>query len=212
MSDNVRVYEIAEEAGASSAEVVKKAKDLGIELKSAQSQVSFSDAEEIATYIMTGKSSKLKIKKKDKDKKTLSKKDEEAIKNKEEDSGIIKNKLEKPKNIEEQNISLKEDKDNNTSLSEISNESKSKSSTPSTPSKSPIRIIPKKRGLKIVKKLKPKIIHKPNIDINVNEENKQMKSLSEIFGSNNIKQNTSSTKEIKSKIKKDKKKPIQKDQ
>ncbi len=62
MSDNVRVYEIAEEAGASSNEVITKAKDLGIELKSPQSAVSFEDAEEIANYIMTGKSSKLEKK------------------------------------------------------------------------------------------------------------------------------------------------------
>ena len=59
MSDNVRVYEIAEEAGATSAEVITKAKDLSIELKSPQSTVSFEDAEEIANYIMKGKSSKL---------------------------------------------------------------------------------------------------------------------------------------------------------
>ena len=59
MSDNVRVYEIAEEAGASSNEVITKAKDLGVELKSPQSTVSFEDAEEIANYIMTGKSAKL---------------------------------------------------------------------------------------------------------------------------------------------------------
>ncbi len=48
MADNVRVYEIAEEAGASSSDVITKAKDLGIELKSPQSNVSFEDAEEIA--------------------------------------------------------------------------------------------------------------------------------------------------------------------
>ncbi|XPV52290.1 MAG: translation initiation factor IF-2 N-terminal domain-containing protein [Halarcobacter ebronensis] len=59
MSDKVRVYEIADEAGASSNEVISKAKDLGIELKSPQSAVSFEQAEEIANYIMTGKSSKL---------------------------------------------------------------------------------------------------------------------------------------------------------
>jgi len=58
MSDNVRVYEIAEEAGATSAEVIAKSRDLGIELKSPQSSVSFEDAEEIANYIMTGKSNK----------------------------------------------------------------------------------------------------------------------------------------------------------
>lgn len=59
MSDNVRVYEIAEESGATSTEVISKAKKLGIELKSPQSAVSFEDAEEIANFLMTGKSSRL---------------------------------------------------------------------------------------------------------------------------------------------------------
>jgi translation initiation factor IF-2 len=61
MLDKVRVYEIAEEAGATSAEVVEKAKDLGIELKSPQSAVSYEEAEEITNYIMTGKSKLLKV-------------------------------------------------------------------------------------------------------------------------------------------------------
>lgn len=59
MSDKVRVYEIAEEAGASSPEVISKAKDLGIHLKSPQSAVSFEEAEEITNYIMTGVNSRL---------------------------------------------------------------------------------------------------------------------------------------------------------
>jgi 5-methylcytosine-specific restriction enzyme B len=62
MSDKVRVYEIAEEIDATSAEVINKAKDLGFELKSPQSAVSFEDAEEITNYIMTGKSSKISSK------------------------------------------------------------------------------------------------------------------------------------------------------
>lgn len=60
MSDKVRVYEIAEESSSSSQEVIYKAKDLGFELKSPQSAVSFEDAEEIINYIMTGRSSKIK--------------------------------------------------------------------------------------------------------------------------------------------------------
>ena len=75
MSDKVRVYEIAEEAGASSQDVITKAKDLGIELKSPQSAVSFEDAEEIANYIMTGKSSKISDKSPSKIKKTIKKED-----------------------------------------------------------------------------------------------------------------------------------------
>jgi translation initiation factor IF-2 len=67
MDDKVRVYEIAEESGATSAEVISKAQELGMELKSVQSAVSFEDAEEIASYIMTGKSKLL-------EKKTVAKK------------------------------------------------------------------------------------------------------------------------------------------
>jgi 5-methylcytosine-specific restriction enzyme B len=62
MSDKVRVYEIAEESGATSAEVIAKAKDLGLKLTSPQSAVSFENAEEITNYIMTGKNPKLKVK------------------------------------------------------------------------------------------------------------------------------------------------------
>ena len=60
MEDKVRVFEIAEEAGSTSAEVIKKAADLEIVLKSPQSSVSFEQAEEIAGYIMTGTSKLLK--------------------------------------------------------------------------------------------------------------------------------------------------------
>ena len=65
MEDKVRVFEIAEEAGASSAEVIKKAADLKIVLKSTQSSVSYEEAEEIVSYIMTG-ISKLLITKEEK--------------------------------------------------------------------------------------------------------------------------------------------------
>ena len=78
MDDKVRVYEIAEEAGATSTEVMSKASYLGLELKSAQSSVSFEDAEEIASYIMTGKSKLLKKKAPTKPAVTKTKKSEEA--------------------------------------------------------------------------------------------------------------------------------------
>lgn len=59
MSDKVRVYEIAEEVGASSSDVIQKARQLGIELKSPQSAVSNIDAEEIANFLITGESNKV---------------------------------------------------------------------------------------------------------------------------------------------------------
>ncbi len=85
MEDKVRVYEIAEESGATSSEVISKAADLGLELKSVQSAVSFEDAEEIAKYIMTGKSKLLN--KKETVKTTTSKK--KAIKEISEDIGMV---------------------------------------------------------------------------------------------------------------------------
>ena len=39
---------------------MQKAKELGIDLKTAQATVSYEDAEEITQYIMTGKSSRIK--------------------------------------------------------------------------------------------------------------------------------------------------------
>ena len=63
MEDKVRVFEIAEEAGASSAKVIEKAAELAIVLKSPQSTVSFEQAEAITDYIVTGKSDLLANKK-----------------------------------------------------------------------------------------------------------------------------------------------------
>jgi len=54
MEDKVRVFEIAEEIGIDSSEVIEKAKDLNIIVKSPQSTVSFENVEAITEYIMTG--------------------------------------------------------------------------------------------------------------------------------------------------------------
>ncbi|MDX3960249.1 translation initiation factor IF-2 N-terminal domain-containing protein [Aliarcobacter skirrowii] len=59
MSDKVRVFEIAEEVGKTSVEVMQKAKELGIDLKTVQASVSYEEAEDILQYILTGKSSRL---------------------------------------------------------------------------------------------------------------------------------------------------------
>ncbi|MBI3874118.1 MAG: translation initiation factor IF-2 N-terminal domain-containing protein, partial [Arcobacter sp.] len=60
MEDKVSIREIAEESGATHAEVIAKAADLSIILKSPQSKLTFEQAEEIVNYIVTGKSNKLK--------------------------------------------------------------------------------------------------------------------------------------------------------
>ncbi len=221
MSDNVRVYEIAEEAGATSAEVITKAKDLSIELKSPQSTVSFEDAEEIANYIMTGKSSKLTkevTKKKPIIKKAVKKEEPKIEEEKAEKAPIEKevvlektvNKVEPKvevaseekvvsdkkvepiveakveKVVEETKVETKELLEDKITPPEVATEVKTKEENVITPNTK--KIIPKRRGLKIVKKKKPKPEIKDEIIHNISDASqpkKQMKSLSEILGGAN---------------------------
>jgi translation initiation factor IF-2 len=179
MSDNVRVYEIAEEAGANSNEVIAKAKDLGIDLKSPQSAVSFEDAEEIANYIMTGKSSRLVKKPVQKAKKSVQKKEV-----KEEIKTVDDSKVEEIKTVEKTDMSV--DKPESEEKKEDENKTKPLKSV------SPSKVVPKRRGLKIIKKKKPKL---ENVENNIEntpmsgnevQSKKAMKSLSEILGSNDV--------------------------
>ena len=55
MSDKVTVAEVAQEAGASSQEIIEKAANLGIELKNVKSTETFDQAEELVNYLVTGK-------------------------------------------------------------------------------------------------------------------------------------------------------------
>ncbi len=191
MSDNVRVYEIAEEAGASSTEVITKAKDLGIELKSPQSAVSFEDAEEIANYIMTGKSPKLAKKPAPKKVKKIVKK-EEKVEEKVETQPVQEQevKKEEPKVVEPKTVdSVKQEE-----VKPVVEEKAVEKTEPAPVETKEVienntkvkKIVPKRRGLKIIKKKKPRI-ETPTIDTQSSEAQpkKQMKSLSEILGSNN---------------------------
>lgn len=56
MIEKVRVHEIAKELGINSKDVLKKASELKIEAKSAQSSVSMEDADNLMNYIMSGDS------------------------------------------------------------------------------------------------------------------------------------------------------------
>ena len=207
MSDNVRVYEIAEEAGASSNDVIKKAKDLGIELKSPQSQTTVEDAEEIVNYIMTGKSKKLQAKKKVAKKEEPAKVEETevAVEEKKQEEPVVEKTtepekpkeeiakvVEKPKNIEEPSQVKTDDTQNvNDSLSVK-------------------KVIPKRRGLKIVKKKRPeeaKVVPKPEPIVQEPTLKKPMKSLSEILGGNNNQDNAQETQSSKPKAQKKKTPP-----
>ncbi len=54
MTEKVRVHEIAKELGIASKDVVKKASEIGIEIKAASSSVSMQEAESLMNYIMSG--------------------------------------------------------------------------------------------------------------------------------------------------------------
>lgn len=167
MSDKVRVYEIAEEAGASSSDVIAKAKDLSIELKSPQSAVSIEDAEEITNYIMTGKSSKLPVKAPVKVKKAVVAKVEEEKKEeiaatkveaKEVDKKAVPKKtaISKPKAVETP-ASPTEKIEEVKKVAEVKEEVAKK--TEDLNSDAPVikKIIPKEEGLKLLKRQSQKL-------------------------------------------------------
>ena len=214
MSDKVRVYEIAEEAGASSSDVIAKAKDLKIELKSPQSAVSIEDAEEITNYIMTGKSAKLPVKvKKTVVKKVIEEKKEEKptlkVEEKVEEKNVTAKKadaISKPNAVDTTSSPIEKVEE----VKKVSEEKIEDAKKTEDKSDAPVikKIIPKRRGLKIVKKKKPKIEEK-KVEFNsplAGAPKKQMKSLSEILGNNNDDKKDNA--DFKTKSKKDKKKTI----
>jgi translation initiation factor IF-2 len=160
MLDKVRVYEIAEEAGATSTEVIDKAKALGIELKSPQTAVSYEEAEEIANYIMTGKSKLLKVV--EQPKKKIQKPKVENVSDEIQEVSTQKQNT--------QIVETNEVKANDTDVVTTQTEDSDRNSDGV--------IMPKRRGLKIVKKktvVEPEVYEAPK---------KQTKSLSELLDSN----------------------------
>ena len=224
MSDKVRVYEIAEEAGASSQDVIAKAKDLGIELKSPQSAVSYEDAEEITKYIMTGTSSRLPSKPVSKAKKVVENKTPE-INEVEKETTKIELEKEKVEVVEKKEPEVAKKPElkkviiskpiSKPALKPTQEEFDKPEVNPDNASK----IVPKRRGLVIVKKNKPKedeeIIVTKSFDSEV-QQKKQMKSLSEILGANEeddkSNNDNSSEEQRKNRIKKEKKKTVVKAQ
>jgi translation initiation factor IF-2 len=244
MSDKVRVYEIAEEAGATSTDIMSKAKDLGIELKSPQSAVTIEEAEEVMNYILTGKSKLLKKKSPKKPvvikKATEEPKEEQTVqevkkeepvavapqKTKEETStkkevkpalktrGKIKKvslnttepktaepkvEVEKPAKVEQKEQTVEKEP----VKQEVKVEAKEETIAPVEEKievKEPVKassgivqaVVPRRRGLKVVKKAKPRIA--PIVHNTTNDSTQKMKSLSELLGNASAPKDTTSTK------------------
>ena len=228
MSDKVRVYEIAEEAGATSAEVIAKAKDLKIELKSPQSAVSFEDAEAITNYIMTGKSPKLEIETVLKPKKVVEKTLETGVEEVKKETievkteTVFEKKVEVSQKVEaeiKKKPELKKVVISKPTIKPAQSKAQEELDKPEVNPDNANKIVPKRRGLVIIKKKIPKVEDAPvkSFDNNDVQHKKQMKSLSEILGGNEEESNSDTSKNSyedarKAKIKREKKKTVVKAQ
>ncbi len=159
MSDKVRVHEIAKELGIDSKEVVAKAAEMGLDIKTASSSVSMNDAEQIANYIINGAPApkpatpKVTVKK-------AAKKEENAPEN-EEKTAVSEKKAEAEEKPAEKVEAEKapaatkpvEEKAEKAPEKAAEKAPAEKEAAAEAPKAAPI----KRSGLKIVKKKKPKI-------------------------------------------------------
>ncbi len=150
MIDKVRVHEIATELGIKSKEVVDKAAEMGIDVKTASSTVSMEDAEKIMNYVMnpasfTPPKPKPVIKKAPK--KEEAKEEKSEIKASEEKVVESKSEAVKEKPATEQVEVEKEEK-----AAEVSAPSEAEAEKPLI---NKVSTEKKRSGLKIVKKKKP---------------------------------------------------------
>jgi translation initiation factor IF-2 len=166
MTEKVRVHEIAKELGIASKDVVKKASDMGIDVKSANSSVTMQEAEGLMNYIMSGelaqaskpetKTSAKPISDTQKEEKTPekeTKKDKIEAPKVDEQKSIEKNVQvsETQKTQNKEKIEVKE-----STQEAVKKEAKEEENKTSLNIIEPKKLQIKKSGLKIVKKKKPK--------------------------------------------------------
>lgn len=156
MTEKVRVHEIAKELGITSKDVVKKASEMGIEIKSASSSVSMEEADSLMNYIMNGEVAQAAVPEIKKDVKQSSDTQQEEISSpkeiKELQVSISPKKSETPlKTKEEIALEVKVEPKNVVQEAKIIQE-EDEIEEPVDAMKMQI----KKSGLKIVKKKQPK--------------------------------------------------------
>ena len=170
MVEKVRVHEIAKELGIASKDVLEKAKNFGLEVKSAQSVVTMEQAEGLANYIISGDDAK----ETPKVKKVTTKK---AKSDTPEETPIEKEAVTTPEVSVEIKEQATEDKADEVTVTEekkveeLAKEAPAKEVAPSAKkATSSIKIVTptirlglKKSGLKIVKKRKPKVEENYNL-------------------------------------------------
>ena len=164
MTDKVSVSEIAIELGIASKDILKKAKSMGIEVKTAQSKVSMEEAEKIANYIMNCEDEKPSPAAK-----VIKAKSDTPIQTAPVVEEVVQTKEETPVEAKEVPVAKEEAKTEETKTEEVKTETVvAKEETPvAVAEKKPVstlRVVTpvarpelKKSGLKIVKKKKPKV-------------------------------------------------------
>ncbi len=160
MSEKVRVHEIAKELGIDSKEVVTKATEMGLAIKSASSSVSMEEAEKIANFIINGAPAPKPTKPKIVVKKSANK--EEAVVTSEE-----KKVDEKPAAVEAKTASEKAPETTKSveTPTAVATEAPKEKVAEKVPGKVEPKVVTgpkivapiKRSGLKIVKKKKPRI-------------------------------------------------------
>ncbi|MFK5937861.1 MAG: translation initiation factor IF-2 [Sulfurimonas sp.] len=170
MVEKVRVHEIAKELGIASKDVLEKAKNFGLEVKSAQSVVTMEQAEGLANYIISGddvketpKPKKMTTKKANSDTPKETPIEKEAVTTTE----VVKEVKEQLAEDTADKVAVVEEKKVEESVTEAPAKEvapKTKKTTSSIKIVTPtIRPGLKRSGLKIVKKRKPKVEENYNL-------------------------------------------------
>ncbi len=177
MTEKVRVHEIAKELGIASKDVVKKASDMGIDVKSANSSVTMQEAEGLMNYIMSGELAQTsKPETKTSAKAASDTQKEEKTPEKE----IKKDKIEAPK-VDKTKSVEKDIQSDETKVvekkekieEEVEKKEAKEESKISLNIVEPKKVQIKKSGLKIVKKKKPKQEEKSSESYTMPEKQKQ---------------------------------------
>ena len=172
MTDKVSVKEIADELGISSKDVLEKAKNMGMEVKAAQSKVTMEEAENLANYIMNGEPTSTPEPVKAAPKKAASKETPNTPTPEEVKETAVAVESETKVDVKtEAAVETKADEKQDTSTQTAKEEQAPvKEEVKKAAPKSTLKIVQpksvsgiKKSGLKIVKKKKPKVEENYNL-------------------------------------------------
>jgi len=181
--DRIKIQEIAQEAGTSNAVLIEKAKELGFDVKAANSTLTVEEAGVLVDYIINGKKPKIEKKTQIKKVKVVKKSPTtkgEATKIKEDSDKKEDTKIEKKVVQEEKKVESKKEQKIDTKKVEKEEPKKEEASTKKEEKTTKPRIIKRKRvGITVVKKAdkqKPKIRiveeKKPEKELSIVKKNK----------------------------------------